>query len=47
MAGMIARGELKLKEERFEGIEHMPAAFCGLFRGENFGRRVTKLGDLT
>ena len=45
MAGMIARGELKLKEERFDGIENMPAAFCGLFRGENFGRRVTKVGD--
>lgn len=45
MAGMIAKGELKLKEERFEGLEAMPEAFCGLFRGENFGRRVVKVGD--
>lgn len=45
MAGMIAKGELKLNEERFDGIENMPAAFCGLFRGENFGRRVTKVGE--
>lgn len=45
MADMIAKGELKLKEERFEGLENMPAAFCGLFRGENFGRRVTKVGE--
>ncbi len=45
MATLIAKGELKLKEERFEGIENMPEAFCGLFRGENFGRRVTKVGD--
>lgn len=45
MAGMIAKGELKLKEERFEGVENMPAAFCGLFRGDNFGRRVTKVGE--
>ncbi|MDJ0919696.1 MAG: NADP-dependent oxidoreductase [Henriciella sp.] len=45
MAGLITKGQLKLKEERFEGIEAMPEAFCGLFRGENFGRRVVKVGD--
>lgn len=45
MAGMIARGELKLKEERFAGVEAMPEAFCGLFRGENFGRRVVQVGE--
>lgn len=45
MAGLIGDGKLHLKEERFEGIEKMPEAFCGLFRGENFGRRVVKVGD--
>lgn len=45
MAGLIASGKLKLKEERFDGIEKMPEAFCGLFRGENFGRRVVKVGE--
>lgn len=45
MAGLIAKGDLKLREERFEGIETMPEAFCGLFRGENFGRRVVKVGE--
>lgn len=45
MATLIGKGELKLKEERFEGIETMPEAFCGLFRGENFGRRVVQVGD--
>lgn len=44
MATLIGKGELKLKEERFEGIEKMPEAFCGLFRGENFGRRVVQVG---
>ena len=39
----IGKGELKLKEERFEGIDKMPEAFCGLFRGENFGRRVVQV----
>lgn len=45
MATLIGKGELKLKEERFEGIDKMPEAFCGLFKGENFGRRVVKVGD--
>ena len=45
MAGLIATGKLQLKEERFDGIEAMPEAFCGLFRGENFGRRVVKVGE--
>ncbi|MEO9971976.1 MAG: NADP-dependent oxidoreductase [Hyphomonadaceae bacterium] len=45
MANMIAKGELKLKEDRFEGLATMPEAFCGLFKGENFGRRVVKVGD--
>ncbi len=45
MARMIAAGQLKYAEERFEGIEAMPDAFCGLFRGENFGRRVVRVGN--
>lgn len=45
MAAMIGDGRINLKEERFEGIEKMPEAFCGLFAGENFGRRVVKVGD--
>ena len=45
MAGMIGAGTLKYQEERFEGIENMPEAFCGLFRGENRGRRVVRVTD--
>lgn len=44
MAKMIADGSLKTQEERFDGIAAMPEAFCGLFRGENAGRRVVRLG---
>ena len=44
MAKMIAGGQLKTQEERFEGIGSMPEAFCGLFRGENAGRRVVRVG---
>lgn len=45
MAGMIVSGQIKLKEDRFAGLETMPEAFCGLFRGENFGRRVVQVGE--
>ena len=45
MAGLIGSGKLKLQEERFSGIETMPEAFCGLFRGENFGRRVVQVSS--
>ncbi|MCA8903130.1 MAG: NADP-dependent oxidoreductase [Hyphomonas sp.] len=45
MAAMLASGRLKAKEERFDGIAAMPEAFCGLFKGENFGRRVVKVGE--
>jgi NADPH-dependent curcumin reductase CurA len=44
MADMIRAGTLKYQEERFEGLDQMPAAFCGLFRGENQGRRIIRLG---
>lgn len=45
MAAFIAEGRLKYLEEKFDGIEQMPEAFCGLFRGENMGRRVVKIGE--
>jgi NADPH-dependent curcumin reductase CurA len=45
LSDMITAGKLAVREERFEGIENMPAAFCGLFHGENFGRRVVQVGE--
>lgn len=45
MIPLLAGEKLVRAEERFEGIETMPEAFCGLFKGENFGRRVVKVGD--
>lgn len=47
MGGMIAEGKLKYAEERFSGLDKMPEAFCGLFRGENFGRRVIQVSEET
>lgn len=44
VADMILGGAIALQEEVFDGIEQVPAAFCGLFRGENTGRRLVRLG---
>lgn len=43
-AGILA-GTLKWREEIIPGIENLPDAFIGLFRGDNFGRRLIRLGD--
>jgi NADPH-dependent curcumin reductase CurA len=43
MADWIADGSLKFAIEPFQGFEALPGAFCGLFRGENFGRRLVQL----
>ena len=45
LLGLIQAGQLQVKEDRFEGLETMPDAFCGLFRGDNFGRRVVRVGE--
>lgn len=43
MADWIVNGSLKYAIEPFQGFEAIPEAFCGLFRGENFGRRLVQL----
>lgn len=43
MAGWIKEGKLIYTEDISEGIETAPAAFIGLFEGENFGRRLVKV----
>jgi hypothetical protein len=40
LAGWIRSGDLLYREEIIEGIENAPEAFAGLFRGDNFGRRI-------
>ena len=45
MGGMIRDGRLIYREEFFDGLERLPEAFCGLFTGANFGRRLVRLGD--
>jgi NADPH-dependent curcumin reductase CurA len=43
LAGWAAAGKLKNRETVKEGIENAPAAFLGLFKGENLGKMLVKL----
>lgn len=45
MSGWIAECRIKWKETVVEGIENAPGAMIGLFRGENLGKMLVKVGD--
>ena len=38
-------GKIKWKETIVEGLENAPQAFIGLFKGQNFGKMIVKVGD--
>ena len=44
MAKWVGEGKIKWKETVSEGIENAPKAFLGLFKGENFGKMLVKIG---
>ena len=43
MAGWLAAGRIKAKEDVVEGLENAPAAFIGLLQGKNFGKLVVRV----
>lgn len=45
IAGWIHSGEMKVKDHVVEGIETFPDTLMMLFKGENFGKLVLKVGD--
>lgn len=45
IAGWIAEGKVKAKEDVVVGLETFPATLLKLFKGENFGKLVLKLAD--
>jgi NADPH-dependent curcumin reductase CurA len=44
MGVWISQGKLKWRETIFEGLENAPKAFIGLFKGENLGKMLVKIG---
>jgi NADPH-dependent curcumin reductase CurA len=44
MVKWVDEGRIKWKETVLEGIENAPKAFLGLFKGENFGKMLVKVG---
>ncbi len=39
-------GQIIYKENLIEGFENIPSAFIGLFKGENIGKQMVKVGDV-
>ncbi len=44
LSGWVAAGKFQSRETVKEGIENAPAAFLGLFSGENLGKMLVRLG---
>lgn len=44
MGEWIAKGQIHYREDMVEGLENALTAFVGLLRGENFGKRVIRVG---
>ena len=41
---LVVAGKLKTRESVLEGIENAPRGLIGLFKGQNFGKQLVKLG---
>ncbi|MEQ8750427.1 MAG: NADP-dependent oxidoreductase, partial [Amphiplicatus sp.] len=44
VAPLLAAGKVKFRESVYEGLDKAPEAFLGLFKGENFGKAVVRVG---
>jgi hypothetical protein len=44
MTAWTKAGKMKWRETILDGIERAPEAFIGLFKGENFGKALVRLG---
>lgn len=45
MGAWVASGQVKLREDRVDGLENAPQAFIGLLQGRNFGKLVVRVGE--
>ncbi|MEL7486825.1 MAG: NADP-dependent oxidoreductase [Pseudomonadota bacterium] len=44
VAPLLAGGKIVFRESVYEGLDKAPDAFLGLFKGENFGKAVVRVG---
>jgi len=44
MGGWLKAGMIHYREDIVDGLENAPAAFIGMLNGENFGKRVIRVG---
>ncbi len=44
MSAWIKAGDIHYREDVIDGLENAPSAFAGLLTGQNFGKRVIKVG---
>ena len=44
LAEWVRAGALRYREDILDGIAHAPGAIAGLYRGENLGKRLIRLG---
>lgn len=44
-ADHLRAGKMHSVEDISEGIESIPSAFVGLFRGDNIGKKIVKIGE--
>jgi len=45
MAAWVEAGKIHYREDIIDGLEQAPQAFIGLLNGENFGKRVIRVGS--
>jgi hypothetical protein len=44
MGAWVKAGKLKWRETIVDGIENAPRAFIGLFKGDNLGKMLVRVG---
>ena len=44
LAGWLREGKLRHREDVLEGLDQAPGAIAGLYRGENLGKRLIRVG---
>jgi NADPH-dependent curcumin reductase CurA len=45
MGAWVEAGQVRMREERIDGLAQAPAAFIGLLEGQNFGKRVVRVAE--